>query len=251
MSIHEGLSALPGRVLSRRRISSPAKNPIAYASWTAARSTSFKARRVQRIFSLGKVQRLLTAVSTRLSATLGSSSLGMWTCIAPVLPEYKIPHQTEHSMRRSSGYLLCGDRCSDFRSLGDLLLRLLNGSLLRRHFHWTFSAAFFAAVFFAARFFATAGFSACFAAWNAAQRFFVASPIARLPASLSFRFGASDAAAGDCCGSEGRLDSAHRFRCASPMCFRAAVLIFRRLPFGPAGVAAGSERPPRSMVQIG
>src|ERR1035441_3126635 len=137
MSIHEGLSSLPGRVLSRRRISSPAKNPIAYASWTAARSTSFKARRVQRIFSLGKVQRLLTAVSTRLSATLGSSSLGMWTCIAPVLPEYKIPHQSEHSMRRSSGYLLCGDRCSDFRSLGDLLLRLLNGSLLRRHFHWT------------------------------------------------------------------------------------------------------------------
>src|SRR5664280_2714994 len=127
MSIHGGLSALPGQVLSRRRISCPAKKPIAYASWTAARSASFSARRVQRIFSLGNAQRLLTAVSTRLSATLGSSSLGIWNFIAPVLQEYKIPDQAEHPIRRLSGYLLCGDRCGDFRSLGDLLLRLLHG----------------------------------------------------------------------------------------------------------------------------
>jgi hypothetical protein len=55
----------------------------------------------------------------------------------------------------------------------------------------TFAGAFlaaFLAVFFAAPFFVNAGFSASFAAWNAAQRFFVASAMARLPAALSLRF---------------------------------------------------------------
>src|SRR5664279_2843696 len=121
MSIHGGLSALPGQVLSRRRISCPAKKPIAYASWTAARSASFSARRVQRIFSLGNAQRLLTAVSTRLSATLGSSSLGIWNFIAPCAARIQDSSQAEHSIGRSSEYLLCGDRCGACRSLGDLL----------------------------------------------------------------------------------------------------------------------------------
>src|ERR1035437_9482181 len=57
MSIHGGLSALPGQVLSRRRLSCPAKKPIAYASWTAARSASFSAR--PKAADGGRVQRLV------------------------------------------------------------------------------------------------------------------------------------------------------------------------------------------------
>jgi hypothetical protein len=45
------------------------------------------------------------------------------------------------------------------------------------------------------------------------------------------------------------LDAAHRFRCASPMRFRAAALIFRRLPFVGSGVAVGSVRRPGSMAR--
>jgi hypothetical protein len=115
------------------------------------------------------------------------------------------------------------------------LATFFGGFLTAVFFAATFTGAFYrrflCAVFFAARLFATAGFSAAFAAWKAAQRFFVASTMARLPAALSFRFGASDVAAGCGCGSDGFLDSAHRFRCASPMRFRAAALSFRRLPF--------------------
>ena len=45
----------------------------------------------------------------------------------------------EAVMSLGEGYLISasGDRCGDFRSLGDVLLRLLHGSLLRRHFHWS------------------------------------------------------------------------------------------------------------------
>ena len=60
------------------------------------------------------------------------------------------------------------------------------------------AAAFFGAVFVVAVFFARADFSFCFAAWNAAHLFFVASEIAFLPAALIFRrlrFGGSGVAA--------------------------------------------------------
>ena len=64
-------------------------------------------------------------------------------------------------------------------------------------FRSLFAEGAFNAAFLAALFFATTGFCTAFAAWNAAQRFFVASAIARLPAALSFRlrFGASCGAA--------------------------------------------------------
>jgi hypothetical protein len=51
------------------------------------------------------------------------------------------------------------------------------------------TGTFFVAISLAARFLASVGVSAFFAAWNAAQRFLVASTIAFLPAALSFRFG--------------------------------------------------------------
>src|ERR1017187_8236307 len=73
------------------------------------------------------------------------------------------------------------------------------------------SAAFRAGDSFvlATAFFA-AGFSAFFAAWNAAHLFFVASEIAFLPAALILRFGfAVTVLDGD---SASPLDSAHRFR---------------------------------------
>lgn len=86
-----------------------------------------------------------------------------------------------------------------------------------------------------------AGFDFSAVAWNAAHRFFVAAEIAFLPAELILRFGiVVTASASD---SDRPLDSAHRFRCASPIRFRAAALIFRRLPFDISGVAAGSMRP--------
>jgi len=45
------------------------------------------------------------------------------------------------------------------------------------------------------------------------------------------------------------LETAHRFRCASPMRFRAAALIFRRLRVGASDVAAGSMPLPDSMAR--
>src|ERR1017187_4277687 len=80
----------------------------------------------------------------------------------------------------------------------------------------------------------------------AAQRFFNAATIAALPAALSLRFVLG--ATGDD-GADPFLDSAHRFRWASPMRFRAAALIFRRLPLGTAGVAAVAVGPPWSMAR--
>jgi len=73
-------------------------------------------------------------------------------------------------------------------------------------FREAFTGAFFVAVFLAARFLATVEVSAFFAAWNAAQRFFVASTMAFLPAALSFRFGLGAFGA---TGDEVFLDSAH------------------------------------------
>ena len=110
------------------------------------------------------------------------------------------------------------------------------------------SAAFRAGdSFFLAIAFFSAGFFACFAAWNAAHLFFVASEIAFLPAALILRFGfAVTVLDGD---SASPLDSAHRFRWAAPIRFRAAALIFRCLPFGPSGVAAVAVGPPWSMAR--
>src|ERR1017187_3695995 len=115
-------------------------------------------------------------------------------------------------------------------------------------FFAVFRAAFTRA--FLATFLAGAcwGLAAFFAAARfAAQRFFKAATIAALPAALSFRFGfgASGATGDD--RSDSFLDSAHRFRWASPMRFRAAALIFRRLPFGPSGVAAVAVGEPVSI----
>src|SRR5450759_619887 len=95
-----------------------------------------------------------------------------------------------------------------------------------------YAVAFLAAVFFAARFLATIGVPAFFAAWKAAQRFLVASEMAFLPAALSFRFGLGASGTTGDDGTDSFLDSAHRFRWASPMRFRAAALILRLLPFG-------------------
>jgi hypothetical protein len=75
------------------------------------------------------------------------------------------------------------------------------------------------------------------AARFAAQRFFNAATIAALPAVLSFRFGLGASGATGDDGTDFFLASAHRFRWASPIRFRAAALM-RRLPFGPSGVAA-------------
>ena len=155
-----------------------------------------------------------TALNTSLSAIFGSSSLGIWNHHAPVPPECRISEKVADSTYYAAAA-------------------------------GTF-AAFFRVVF-AARFFDTAGFSAAFAAWNAAQRFRTPSAIARLPAALSFRFGFGVPDAEDGC--DVPLDSAHRFRCASPIRFRAAALIFRRLLFGTSSVVAGSVRPPRSMAR--
>ena len=105
------------------------------------------------------------------------------------------------------------------------------------------SAAFRAgdSFFFAIAFF-SAGFFACFAAWNASHLFFVAATIAALPAALILRFGFGVSFSdGD---SDWPFDSAHRFRWASLMRFRAAALIFRRVPIGASGVTAGSVGAP-------
>jgi hypothetical protein len=157
----------------------------------------------------------------------------MWNCIAPVPVRIQDSAPPEYSIRQAGG-------CQATYCAATAAAAAAGGFA-------AFFRGFLLAVFFAAAFFATAGLSAAFPAWNAAQRFFVASTIARLPAALSLRlrFGASDAAAG--CAIP--LDSAHRFRCASPMRFRAAALIFRRFTFG-ASVGAGSGRPPSSICRI-
>jgi hypothetical protein len=91
-----------------------------------------------------------------------------------------------------------------------------------------FATTFFTAAFSTAGFFATTGTAAA-AAFFAAQRFLSAATIAALPAALSLRCGfAVPVLDGD---PGWPLDSAQRFRCASPMRFRTAALIFRRLPF--------------------
>jgi hypothetical protein len=79
--------------------------------------------------------------------------------------------------------------------------------------------------------------------WIAAHRFFVAATIAARPALLSFRLGLGAASGAD--GSVAVFDSAHRFRCASPMRFLAAALILTRLRAGSAVVAV-SVGPPAS-----
>jgi hypothetical protein len=90
----------------------------------------------------------------------------------------------------------------------------------------------FAEVFFAGAF--------C-ALWIASHRFFVAATIAALPALLSFRLGLGAASGPD--GSVAFLEAAHRFRCASPIRFLAAALIFRRLGVAGSDVAAVSMGP--------
>jgi hypothetical protein len=102
-------------------------------------------------------------------------------------------------------------------------------------------AAFRAADIF---FFAGAFFTAAFSALcTAAQRFFVAATIAARPAALSFRL--AFGAAAEANGPAAFFDLAHRFRCASPMRFLAAALIFRRLRVAGSGVlAALSVGPP-------
>ena len=108
---------------------------------------------------------------------------------------------------------------------------------------------FFAAVreAFTGAFFAAALAAMAASALTLAQRFLLASAMAFLPAAESFRFGfgASGATGDD--GADCFFDSAHRFRCASPMRFRAAALIFRLLPFGASGAAAVSVGPPWSI----
>ena len=140
---------------------------------------------------------------------------------------------------------------------GETSRRLRGGYVVATGTAGTVVAAFFArlaAPFFTAfreaftgPFFAdflAAGDWAFAAARFAAQRFFKAATIAALPAALSFRFGLGVSGA---TGAEVFLDSAQRFRCASPMRFLAAALIFRRLPFGPSGVAAVAVGPPWSI----
>jgi hypothetical protein len=111
-----------------------------------------------------------------------------------------------------------------------------------------FTGAFFAIVFLAAgAYWALAAMAA--SALTLAQRLRLASAIAFLPAALSFRFalGASGVTGDD--GADCFFDSAHRFRWASPMRFRAAALIFRRLPFGLSVVAAVAVGPPGNMAR--
>jgi hypothetical protein len=79
-----------------------------------------------------------------------------------------------------------------------------------------------------------------------AHRFFNAATMAALPAALSLRFAFVVDLEAD---ADSPLDAAHRFRCASLMRFRAAALIFRRLPFVGSGAAVSSVRPPGSMAR--
>src|ERR1035437_9877082 len=128
------------------------------------------------------------------------------------------------------------------------------GAALFARFAAPFFAVFreaFAGAFLVTAFLAAGGRLALAAvaasALTLALRLRLASAMAFLPAALSFRFGlAASGATGDR-ASDWTLDSAHRFRWASPMRFRAAALIFRRLPFGLSGVAAGSVGVPANI----
>ena len=106
-------------------------------------------------------------------------------------------------------------------------------------------AAFFLAAFFAVDFFATAGARLHCRRPLCRPPFLEGGNDCRLTSGTESPFalppGASDRAAGCDGGSDGLLDSAHRFRCASPMRFRAAALSFRRLPLGTSGGVAASE----------
>jgi hypothetical protein len=166
----------------------------------------------------------------------------MWNCIA-VLPEYSNLRAPERSVRSAGGWQTTYCAATGAADSGAFF-----DGLFAAVFFATFVTAFFV-IFFAAPFFARPGFSAAFAARNAAQRFFVAAAIARLPAALIFRlrFGVSDGAAGCDDDPDGLFDSAHRFFCASLMRLRAAALIFRRLPLGAFVVPAGSVRPSTSI----
>src|ERR1035437_6711800 len=77
MSIHGGLSGLPGRQASFRSASWPARKPSSYACCIAAAIASLRPRRVQRILLLGEDQTLLMAVVIMSSAIRGSISLRM------------------------------------------------------------------------------------------------------------------------------------------------------------------------------
>jgi hypothetical protein len=67
-----------------------------------------------------------------------------------------------------------------------------------------------------------------------------------MPSSLILGLGFASGADG-AGGADGRFDSAHLFRCASPMARRPAALNFRRLRFGAFGAAAAGAEPPESI----
>jgi hypothetical protein len=116
-----------------------------------------------------------------------------------------------------------------------------------------FTAAFFTGALFLAVFFAVLVLLAAalsywaLAALTASHRFFVAAMIAFLPAAESFRLGLGAAAGAG--GSVAFLEAAHLLRWASPMRFRAAAPIFRRLRVAGSGAAAGSVGPPVSQAR--
>src|SRR4029077_9560353 len=91
------------------------------------------------------------------------------------------------------------------------------------------AAGFLVVDFFTAGFFAVAP-----AALFDDQRFFSAPTMAALPEALSLRFGFEATAF---TGASDSSLEAHRFRCASPMRFRVAALIARRLD------SCGSDAP--------
>lgn len=98
----------------------------------------------------------------------------------------------------------------------------------------------------------TAGSRFAAAALFAAHRFFVAAIIAAFPAADSLRFGFKGSGlTGADLDSGWSLALAHLLRCASPIRFRAAALIWRRLPFGASGAATDSVRPAGSGPEFG
>jgi hypothetical protein len=107
----------------------------------------------------------------------------MWNCIAPVTA------RIQDSTPAENCDYYAGTTAAAPGALAAFFRGFFIAVFLAATFTEAFTAAFLTAVFFAALF---------LAAWNAAQRFFVASAIARLPAALSFRlrFGPLDAAAG-------------------------------------------------------
>jgi hypothetical protein len=109
-------------------------------------------------------------------------------------------------------------------------------------FRAAFTGAFFVTVFLAA------GACSALAAsvLTLAHRLLVASAMAFLPAAESFRFGLVAGATGDD-GSDSFLDSAHRFRCASPMRLRAAEVLQWTSPLGRESLIAA--RPVAAMAE--